>query len=729
MKIALNFFIAGVLVLGSCVNQEQEKVITTQQAGNDWPAYGGNKAGSRYSPLNQINLQNVHQLQIAWTYDTGENNDPNERGTNIQTQPIEVNGIVYGVSPKLKLFATQAATGEQVWKFDPYKGEEGKYHPSRGIVYWEDDDEKRIFFAAGSTLYSVNALTGELDKNFGTNGGVSLHTGLEDPDTLGRDISQLRVDLTTPGVIYKDLYIIGSRVSEYGDAAPGHIRAFNTRTGKLEWIFRTIPQPGEVGYDTWPKDAYKRVGGANVWGGLVADEVRGIVYAGTGSAAYDFYGGNREGENLFANSLIALNAETGERMWHFQTKHHDIWDLDIPSPPNLVTVNHNGKEVDAVAVTTKDGLIFVFDRVTGDPLFPIEEVPTPTTGALPGEHPWPTQPMPTKPAPLNRQEFTEEDITDISPEAHAHVKELFKKTSGGQKFLPPSRDGIFYFGMFGGAEWGGNAVDPEGILYVNANESPAFLKMSSIAERLENATRGKILYTNTCAPCHGADGQGSDAYPSLVDVGKRLPIENIVSVVKSGRGRMPSFQHLPDEDREAIIRYLLNPNQSGSAADFHSAAPTASENPESDFPYMPPYINNGYTKVLDPNGYPGIKPPWGTLNAIDLNTGEYLWKVPLGEFPELAEKGITNTGSESYGGPIVTAGGLIFIAGTRDEKMRAFNKETGEVVWEYKLPTGAYATPITYLADNGKQYVVIAAGGSRYGSKPGGSYIAFALPE
>ncbi|WP_162051788.1 outer membrane protein assembly factor BamB family protein [Pontibacter pamirensis] len=725
MNRTLKYLTVCLLIIGSCISSTKEATVDTQE--QDWPAYGGNTAGNRYSTLTQINKSNVQQLQVAWTYDTGENNNPEERGINIQCQPIMANGMVYATSPRLRLFGVKATTGEEVWSFDPFKDKSVRVHPNRGVLYWEDGEDKRILYTAGPTLFALHAGTGEVIPTFGVNGEVDLHEGLGDVETLGHDVKDLTVDVTTPGVIYKDLLIIGSRVSEYGDAAPGYIRAFNVRTGKLQWVFHTIPQPGEYGYETWPKDAYKRVGGANAWGGLVADLERGVVYTGTGSASFDFYGGNRHGENLFANCVLALDAETGKRLWHFQTQHHDIWDRDLPCPPNLVTVTHNGKKIDALAAATKDGLLFVLNRGTGEPLFPVEEVPVTNAGALPGEQPWPTQPVPTKPAPFSRQEFTIYDLTDISPEAHAFVKEQFLASRYGSKYLPPNTQSTFYIGIGGGAEWGGNAVSPDGILYQNANETPYDLKMLPTTLAADgNSSPGKALFTTTCAPCHGVDRKGSQAFPGLVDIEKRLTRDQIMTVVKTGRGRMPSFQHMPASDCEAVVNFLLA-SEATASTDFHSAAPTAVAGSGEDFPYKPPYINNGYKKFLDPNGYPAIKPPWGTLNAIDLNTGEYLWRVPLGQFEELTAKGIPPTGTENYGGPIVTASGLIFIAATYDEKIRAFDKDTGKVVWEYKLPAGGFATPITYMAA-GKQYIVIAAGGSRFGLKPGGSYVAFALP-
>lgn len=721
-RVHSSIFLSSILFFAAHCSQKGK-------SGNeDWASYGGNKKGNRYSTLTQIDSSNVKNLKIAWAYDTGENKD-STRGIDMQCQPIIVDGVLYGISPRLKLFAVAADSGKELWKFNPYEKDDEVLHPNRGVTYWADGDDKRIFFAAGPKLYAINAATGKPVASFGTNGFVDLHEGLA--DKIGRDMQNLAVTVTTPGVVYKDILIIGSRVSEFGDAAPGYIRGFNARTGKLQWVFHTIPQPGELGYDTWPKDAWKTVGGVNAWSGIVLDEKRGAVYMGTGSASFDFYGGNRPGANLFANSILALNAETGKYIWHFQTVHHDIWDKDLPCPPNLVTVTQGGKKIDAVAQSTKDGLVYVLDRDSGKPLFPVEERPVPTTGAMPGEVPYPTQPFPTKPAPFTRQVFTEAEITNLTPEAHAFVKARLETSSNkGNKFDPPTDKGILIFGVGGGAEWGGNATDPDGILYQNGNEMLWDLKLMTLSTRNKMiALRGKNLYTLNCAACHGADRRGSGKdYPNLTNVGARLKEEEIHAVLKSGRGRMPPFKHLNDFERNAIVLFLLNKEgkEAKGEDDQHSVKEVAAKK-DADFPYVPPYINNGWLKLMDPNGYPAVKPPWGTLNAIDLNTGEYVWRVPLGEYPELTKKGIPLTGTENYGGPIVTAGGLVFIAATQDEKIRAFSKKTGKVLWEYKLPAGAFATPATYMV-NGKQYIVVAAGGSRNGHKPGGSYIAFALP-
>ena len=747
MKAVFSLLVAYLTVAGLTGYRPVFSPDSRQSRTEDWPTYGGNKAGNRYSPLTQINTQTVKNLQLAWTFDTGENKS-DEKGMDMQCQPIVVDGVLYGTTPRLKLFAVNAATGQQLWRFDPSANPEKKprFQPMRGVTYWADGTDKRILYSVGSVLYAINATTGEPIRSFGTNGEVDLHEGLGDKETLGHDVSSLSIRNTTPGVIYRDLLIVGSSMSEGGDAPPGNIRAFNVRTGKLAWVFRTVPLPGDYGYETWSKDAYKKIGGANCWAGMVVDEKRGMVYAGTGSPSVDFYGGDRIGQNLFANCVIALNAETGKRVWHFQTVHHDLWDRDLPCPPNLITVTHNGRRIDAVAQATKDGYVFVFDRDTGKPLFPVNETPVPTSPALPGEQPWPTQPVPTKPAPFCLQDVTEATLTNRTPEARAYVLERFRNSYQDRKSAPPSEAGSLILGMGGGAEWGGTAADPDGVLYVNANNMLWWLKMRD--SRMQNKgvalTQGARLFNTNCSVCHGLSGKDSpvstanQAYPDLTNVGKRLSKDQINSLLATGRGRMPSFSHLTGEDREAIVNFLLSIEKqpaivSASTSDIHAVTTSATTDQKADFPYVPPYLNNGNTQFRDQEGYPAVKPPWGTLNAIDLNTGDYKWQIPLGEYPELVrsggtKKGIPATGTENHGGPVVTAGGLLFIAATYDEKLRAFDRRTGKLLWDYKLPAGGFATPITYMVD-GRQYVVIAAGGTRYGLKSGGSYVAFALPE
>jgi quinoprotein glucose dehydrogenase len=720
--------ITALLFLTGCSNNKNAVIET----GKDWPKYGGNSAGNRYSPLTQITAANVNHLQVAWMYDAREQTDTAshtpQRPREIQCQPIIVRGVLYGTTASLNVFALDAATGKQLWKFEPVKDKQ-KFNTNRGVIYWQQGGDKRILYSAGAILYALNAEDGKPIENFGLNGKVDLHEGLG--TNLGHDVSNLSVTATTPGVIYKNTLIIGSSVTESGDAAPGHVRGFDVITGQLKWIFHTVPQPGELGYDTWPKNAYKKIGAANNWSGLVIDEKRGAVYFGTGSPASDFYGGEREGSNLFANCIMSLDAETGKMKWYYQTIHHDLWDRDLPCPPNLTSVKHNGKMVDVVVQSTKDGLVYVLDRDSGISLFPVEERAVPVAG-LPGEHPYATQKFPLKPLPFAKQMVaSEDDITNISPEAHAFVKNrLTQFPQPANKFMPPNTGGTLLFGYSGGAEWGGNAIDPDGILYQNANEDAWELQMIDEETRnkeLASLSYGNGLYARNCAGCHGMDRKGSgDVFPNLLGIGNKRSEDEIVNIIKTGSGRMPSFQQIPEADRKSIALFLLNkePKAAPKIINEHSGEGDTIA-VKKDFPYIPLYTAKLWRKFTDQDGYNAVKPPWGTLNAIDLNTGNYIWRVPLGEFPELTKKGVPITGTENYGGPLVTASGLIFIAGTRDERIRAFDKKTGKQVWEYQLPAGGFATPVTYEVE-GKQYVVIAAGGAR-GKKPGGWYVAFAL--
>jgi quinoprotein glucose dehydrogenase len=685
----------------------------------DWPTYLGDRANSHYSPLKQINTTNVTQLQVAWTYQSGGAR-PDGR-SQIQCNPLIIDGVLYGTSPLSVLFALDAATGKELWRFNPLRG--GGDHQAlgvnRGMVYWADGDDRRILYSAGSTLFAVNAADGKIISSFGAEGRVNLKDG------LGRDANQLYVVATTPGIVFRDLIIMGSRVAEGpGPSAPGHIRAYHIRTGQMAWIFHTIPQPGEVGHETWPADAWKFMGGANCWAGMALDEQRGIVYVPTGSAAFDFWGGNRIGQNLFANCLLALDATTGKRRWHYQFVHHDIWDRDPPAPPNLLTVNRDGKPVDVVAQITKSGHVFVFNRETGEPLFPIEERIVPPSD-LPGEAAWPTQPIPLKPAPFARQIFSADQITDISPESHKAVLEKFVTLRPHTPFMPPSREGTIIFpGFDGGAEWGGAAVDPRGILYVNANEMPWILTMVETKPKDGPIlSSGEQIYAQICAACHGVNRSGDPAraFPSLEKIAEKLKKPDIVQLLDTGRGMMPSVAFLSTEQKEAVAGFLLGEAPASRTPDQPAAS-------GADVLLSEPYTHTGYNRWLDTNGYPAVKPPWGTLNAIDLNTGEYVWRTSLGEFPELTARGIPPTGTENYGGPVVTAGGIVFIAASKDEMFRAFDQRTGKVLWQAKLPAAGYATPATYMV-NGQQFVVIACGGGKCGTKSGDAYVAFALPK
>jgi quinoprotein glucose dehydrogenase len=708
------------LLLVSCKDKDK----------GEWDVYGGNKQRTQYSALDIIDTTNVDQLKIAWTYHT---RDADESSGQIQANPLIVDGVLYGVSPKLKLFAADAATGEEKWQFDPVElmeidnqnRQSYGMNACRGIALLrEKNGEHLLYYTVGSSLYCINSKTGKIVTTFGKEGRVPLHDGLE----MGRDITNLRVTSTSPGIIYGDLIILGSSLSESEESAPGNIRAYNVRSGEMKWMFRTIPQPGEVGYESWEDpEAYKFVGGANAWGGLSLDEERGMVFTSTGSAVPDFYGGKRKGDNLFANSILALDAATGKYKWHFQAVHHDLWDYDFPTAPVLVTINKDGKKVDAVVQVSKQGFIYMLDRETGKPIHPIVEKPFPASDLV-GEYASPTQPVPTVLPPFARQEFRESDLNDlVSPDSYEELKKRFRSHKTGQMFIPPSLQGSMVFpGYTGGAEWGGPSFDPSsGILYINATEMPwVGIMIDTLKEKLpvisqNNLEAGKSIFMRSCRGCHGADLKGSGSFPSLLNLNKKYDEKSFKEIVSSGLRMMPSFKQFSDEEKTALASYLLD-IKSKQQESFKSTQKEVKPF------YRSPYRFAGYKQFLTVEGYPGIKPPWGTLSAINLASGEMVWRNTLGDYPELKAKGI-HAGTENWGGSVVTAGGLVFIAATRDEKFRAFNKQSGKLLFEADLPAGGYATPAVYSV-GGKQYVVIACGGGRMKTKSGDSYVAFTLP-
>lgn len=702
----LFYFSIGVFILLTACQENTNKIDYT-----DWSHYGGPEDGSRYSALTQITKENVGQLEVAWTYQTG---DATER-SQIQCQPIVKNGILYGSTPGLNIFALSAGTGEEIWRFDPFEilgGENSWAGTNRGVSYWESGDEKRILFGAGNWLMAIDALTGEPDLTFGNNGKVDLRKGL----TENRD--DFLIVANAPGVVFEDLLIIGMRLSEGLDAAPGHIRAYNIRTGKQEWIFHTIPHQGEKGFETWNSEFIQQIGGANNWAGMTVDNERGIVYVPTGSATYDFYGGYRHGDNLYANSLLALNAKTGERIWHFQGVHHDVWDRDFPANPNLIRIQKDGKWIDAVAQISKQGYTYVFDRETGEPVWPILETSVPQS-SLPGESTSPTQPIPSLPEPFMKMVFEESDILDLEPNWKEDVKSQLANALMGNAWLPPNAENpiVLFPGMDGGAEWGGAAFDPEEqVFYVNANQIPWIIAMTPNA-KFEN--KGQSVYTNYCGNCHGLDRKGNPpSIPSLLDVSTKYTADELDQLLQKGRGAMPAFDYITKENRSVLIEYLL-----GQKAEEGDKKELSSENSQ----LFPRYYMDGYKRLMTKDGLYGSNPPWGLLTAIDMKTGLKKWQIPLGEIDSLSAIGFAPTGTENYGGPVVTAGGLLFIAATKDEKIRAFDKKTGELLWQAELPAAGHATPAVY-EENGKQYLVIACGGGK-GTKSGDSYVAFALPE
>jgi quinoprotein glucose dehydrogenase len=661
----------------------------------DWPVYQGSDNHDHYVTLSQITPQNVSQLQVAWTYDTKDAFP----GSEMQANPVILDGVLYGISPKQRAFALDAATGHELWSFDPTNGKfTGPRIRYRGVVVHDG----RVYFNYRHRLFALDATTGRKAAGWGNDSGwVDLRAGLDRP------VVGLSVSASTPGVVYKDMLIVGTAVPEALPSAPGDIRAYDVKTGAIRWTFHTIPHPGEFGYETWPPDTWKIAGGVNAWSGVTVDQKRGMVFFATGSASYDFYGANRVGDDLFANSIVALDANTGKRIWHFQGLKHDLWDRDFPAAPALVTVTRDGKPVDAIAQITKTGHVWVLERETGRELFPSEWRHMPK-GNLPGEVTADSQRFPTLPKPFARQRLTEADLTTRTPAAHAAALKLFRENPTPDPFTPPTEKGTIIFpGVDGGGEYGGPAFDPEtGLLYVNANEMGWVLK---IVPREE-----KSLFGAYCAECHGP--KSTPVAPTLTGVATRLSREQIIAAIRGGTGRMPAFATaLGDSAIAELADYLM------------TGKPTTLT--PKNIPTFLKYRNASFDIFLDNEGYPAITPPWGTLNAIDLNSGETKWSIPFGEYPTLAAPGLTNTGSDNYGGAIVTQNGLLIIAATtHDHKIRAFDKRTGKLLWTGDLPAAGNTTPATYMV-NGRQYIVIACGGGKNDAPSGGTYVAFALPE
>ncbi|MHB1920706.1 MAG: outer membrane protein assembly factor BamB family protein [Chitinophagaceae bacterium] len=694
---------------------------------SSWTVAGGGDLGaSHYSSLDQININNVRHLKVAWIYHCGDADTGSL--SQIECNPIMIGKTLYFTSPKLKLIALNARTGQLKWSFDPAR-EKDKINFglnfNRGVTYWSCGKDQRIFYTAGSYLFAIDAQTGLPIKNFGTQGKVDLHDGLD------RDVKNLFVVATSPGIIYKNLLILGTRVAESMDAAPGHIRAYDVRTGKRVWIFHTIPHPGEPGYSTWQnKSAWKYTGGANCWAGMSLDKKRGMVFIPTGSASFDFYGGLRKGQDLFANCLLALNAATGQLIWYYQTIHHDLWDRDLPCPPTLVRVKFQGKWRDAVAQVTKTGFLFLLDRESGMPIFPVHEEPVPHQSGLIGESPWPTQPVPDFPPSYVRQRFQKSAINPFVPaRSQKMVLKKWESLQGRQLFDPPSLQGTLMLpGFDGGAEWGGPAYDPtSGMLYVNANDVPWVLTMVRVQQVHPLAHRllisGQAVYQQHCMACHGQRLQGNPGFPSLVHIASKLTTTQMEGIIAKGRGMMPGFSQIPADQKQELLAFLKGLPSEISVPDSLSLS---SDHPEEVTIPTLPYGMTGYHKWVTPEGYPAIRPPWGTLTAINLNRGTISWQVPLGDYPELDTTGKNPTGTENYGGAIITAGKLLFIAATRDAKFRAIDPSDGRTVWETSLPACGFATPCTYM-DGGKQYIVVTAGGGKLGTPSSDTYIAFDL--
>ena len=705
------------LVLTGCGEQQpvvdEKKLASARQhaahAEHEWRSYLGDTASNQYSPLEQINRDNVAGLREAWRYDPG---DAGDFDTLIPTNPLIVEGVLYGLSARKNLFALDAASGEELWvhRFDrPHEGKGA----GRGLVFWRGQDRQGhaaswILVGLGHDLYAVDADTGQLVSTFGNSGSVDLRAGLDRP------IDAVNIGVIAPGTLYGDLLIQGFGTSEFYDAAPGYIRAYHLPSGELRWTFRTIPAAGEFGADTWPAENREQFGGANSWAGITLDEERGIAFVPTGSAAYDYYGGNRKGDNLFANSLIALDANTGERLWHYQFVRHDLWDRDLPTPPNLITVEQDGKRIPAISQATKSGHLFIFNRETGEPLLPMQEIPVTGTGA-PGDHPAASQPVPDSPEPFARQRF---EISTVDPASTEYIAALIEGMASNSAFHAADESGlVIYPGLDGGAQWGGQAYDAERqLLVLNTNEVPWYYSMVPVTEGGESPYSIEFAYLHYCGSCHGADRKGNgDIFPALTDIGDKYWPWEVWDIIRNGRGRMPAFGKEP-------WYYMLGPLAYLYSAEEDQIAQRAESGEVSS------YISDGFHVLYDEFGLPGSQPPWGSLVAIDLARMEIAWKVPLGDYPQALARGLSGLGAENYGGPVATAGGLLFIGATPDSMFRAFDTSSGQVLWQTELPAAGFATPAVYAAD-GKQFVVIAAGGGKIGQASGSAYVAYALPQ
>jgi quinoprotein glucose dehydrogenase len=763
-----SFFLVVTLIFFSGCKTDADKTHTS------WTNYGGGPDQSKYVAANDINKNTVSQLKVAWAYSTED-----ERV--YQWNPIIVDTIMYVLAKNSSLVALNAVTGKEIWIHANLRGITG-----RGINYWESDDRKdrRLLFQINNYLQAIDALTGKSILTFGNKGLVDLKEGLgRDPNTIGR------VQSSTPGNVFENLLLLGSSPGEAYVSMAGYCKAYDVVTGKLVWVFHTIPQPGEYGYDTWPKDAYKYVGGANTWGEISVDEKRGIAYFPLGSPTFDYYGGDRIGKNLFGNCLVALDARTGKRIWHFQTVHHDLWDYDLSAAPQLVTVNHNGKQIDAVAMAGKNGFLYVFDRVTGEPLWPIEERPVMQTD-VPGEQTWPTQPFPTVVPPFNRQKITSADLDPyfLSDSEHLSWKNRLDTVPTGL-FVPLSmkRETFAIPGAVGGASWGSTASIPEkGLVFVRSIDYPSvydrLFKKSPPTKEEEEASKkistAQSLYMSTCMACHGADRRGGVG-PELTTLKNKLSIKEFQHVVNSGRGEMPAFASLGEEAIKNLYSYITTTTGGGGnrfggpVGPFKISGPVVDSGgapgglaqrtvtgPAASFgrpgDYGIPYPEGAVTpgdRYFIPGGYGLsfpyiISPPWSTITAYDLNTGTIRWQVAIGTDEEAAKQGRKNTGvlRAQRQSMVVTSSGVLFCTG-KDGKVYAFDVDNGKELWSYKLPTGTEGIPAMYEV-NGKHYLVLCASTPlRFGrnnpddaaapvqpassdqGKGKNSYIVFALPD
>lgn len=708
-----------------------------------WTQYGGGPDQSRYFDASEINPGNVGQLEVAWNYPT-EDNIP------YMFQPIVVDTLMYVLGKNSSLIALSVATGKEVWIHTNLQG-----LTRRGVNYWQSSDgkDRRLVFTLNNSLQEIDAISGKTITNFGDSGYVDLRAGLDrEPSSIRRMQSMM------PGVIYKDYIIIGSAPGEGYFSAPGHIRAYNIITGKLEWTFHTIPHPGEFGYETWPKDAYKYVGGVNVWSEMSVDHGRGIVFLPLGSPTYDYYGADRKGSNLFGNSLVALDAKTGKRIWHYQTVHHDIWDYDLASAPQLITVNRDGKKIDAVAIATKHGFVMVFNRETGEPIFPIEEKPFPAS-EMPGEEAWPTQPISSLPN-FTRHEVTRETLNPFFPD---DIREKWLKRLDSAKsglYIPPSDkyETIMMPGALGGANYGNTASDPKnGLMYILTQEHASIYKLNrveppKITMSDEEVSKVKTYYEANCQSCHGDKMQGLVG-PSLVNIGQSMFYDEFKNIVTNGKGRMPGLVHVDEQTMASLFRYMGGIPRSfnfgrrmgggkisGPVVDSGGATikPDVSRSPAmTDYPQDVDHPENRYITDYGTEWMGLASPPWSSIYAYDLNTGTVKWTVPVGEDSAYVKGDKTKgaPGGVLRKGMVVTSTGLVF-ATAKGGKLYAFDAASGKILWETTLSYEVWGQPMMYT-HKGKQYLVVNASANftpdsyNHSAKPGAlkkGYVAFALP-
>jgi len=729
------------------------------QKGTGWSEYLGGPDSSHYSPLQQVNTRNVDQLQIAWNYDTGDQ-------TSYAFCPLVVDNIAYVAAKNGALVALDAATGKELWVHNfPAGGRGGGIAGQRGANYWESKDrsDRRILVTSGGMLHAIDARTGKSIDSFADHGRLDLKIGI--------DRAQMPLASRTPGRIFDDLIILGSATGEEYLAPPGDIRAFNVVTGKLAWVFHTIPRPGEFGADTWPRNAYEYMGGVDVWGEITVDAKRGIVYLPTASAKYELYGGDRPGNNLYADCILALDARTGKYLWHFQTVHHDLWDFDPDSAPQLATVKHDGKTVDVVALASKNGFLYVFDRVTGKPLWPIEERPVPQSD-VPGEVTSPTQPFPTVVPPFDRQIMTVKDMYELfmtTDEQKAWWKDRLSRARTGLYTPPALGDSILMPSVNGGALFFGTGADPtDGSVYVVGKDMPSIIKLVPAGESLASNSGGLIpdrprnngrgggqnaglaperigrtVYEQNCQTCHGPDLKG-DRGPAIDNAVSRIGAVAARTVVTKGKGGMPAIPGVTPQLMDSLMAFLTKPEAAppGSAAPAAALAMVAGRGGRGEAPPYPEGVTPPPSRYK--TGYGNepyvITPPWSQITAYDLNTGKIKWQTPYGDLPEAGPSDKLRGNVYPKSGPVITAGGLVLFAGN-DSKLYALDKETGKVLATKDLPNGSLGVPAVYEV-NGREYVLLAvSGGNPFPAgghmAPGGthspaiskSYVAFALPE